>query len=83
MALVQVMYVINYCWPEKTPQLTTSVLKAVCCHLSMSRQYIIFSLPLTIDKHVICNDSDQELTKLVSKPFHDTSGYDETDDAQG
>lgn len=75
-----VLVSVNYCWPEKTPQLTTSVLNAVCCHIAMSRQYFIFSLLLTFDEHVKCNDSDQEMTKLVSKPCHDTNGDNKTDD---
>lgn len=66
MALVSVMYEINYRWPEKTPQLKTSVLNAVCCHFSMPRQYFIYPLLLTFDEHVKCNDSDPEMTKLVS-----------------
>lgn len=79
MALVLVMYEINYRWPEKTPQFKTSVLNAVCCHFSVSRQYFIFPLLLTFDEHVKCNDSDPEMTKLVSKPCHDTNGDNKTD----
>lgn len=52
----------------------------MCCHFSLSGQYFIFSLLLTFDEHVKCNDSDQEMTKLMSKPCYDTNGGDKTDD---
>lgn len=75
------MYEINYCWPERAPQLTTSLLDAVCCHFSMSGLYFIFSLLLTFDEHVKCNDSDQEMTKLMSKPCQGINGNDKIDGA--
>lgn len=80
MALVLVMYETNRYWPGKAPQLTTSVLDAVCCHCATSGPYFIFALLLSFDEHVKCNESDQEMTELMSKPSQGINTNNKTDD---